>query len=457
MGGCTGKTSPWHTTIPCEAKRDAWVISDWDWRAYVARTYTREVVQGVSGIDDVQLREELAMPLLPSTAAVQHHQHRGGGKQDREGEGAKEETHVAVGRGVRVGDGFITYGDVLLPQTQWEACEGSSWVLVSTSNTDGRTSSQHSGELVLIERTSEDEGVLCTATGKPAGKPQFLKSFEGKAFHLQGESSAAGSGTKCCSKADSGGEDDKCGDKDQPPKRSLWRCSRGGKAEVNVAGIGAVGGREEWLPCELHFHSSFSRLTVAAHGSGHKSSRTPVLVLERLLSLDEHNMRFQGVDLIFDPSMDTYWSLWHSSNAQEVVLHLARVDKQRLLLQLVYSVGLNTSMRPAALTVPVPLDQVRHLEPIVSRWQQFVRPLVFEDNVYATEEDFANAMASWLMLDMALSSANCAALLAGTGFAISSMDLKEGDEIPEGPDADATHQDVDADWFPSDLAVDAFF
>lgn len=452
MGSLVGREGPWHKPILCEANTNVWLISDWEWRAYVDRTYTRETVQGVADIDDVQLRAELALPLLPSTAALQQQQHQSGGGEEKAGPEAST-TDVAVGRAVRVADGFITYGDVLLPQSQWENCAGSSWVLVGAYNTDGCACSQHNGELVQIERAADSEDVLCTATGKPAVKPQFHKCFAGRAFQIQEESPATGTGTKNRRKPAADGGEDKCGDRDQTPKRLLWRSSPDGKAEVNVLGIVADCDQEEWQPCELHFHKNFSRLTVSAHGPGDKTSRTMVLVLERLLSL-ESNLRFHGVDLIFDNNMDTYWALWGSQNAQEVVLHLARVDEQRLLLQLVYSMGYNGDMRPAALTVPVPLDQLRNLEPIVNNWQQFVRPLIFEDRMYSTDEEFANAMASWLMLDMALSSANCAALLAGTGFAIATVDPKaEGPAVHENDYPDDTGDT--ADWFPNDLGLDA--
>jgi len=462
MGTCAGKEGPWHAPLLPEARTIKWVISDWEWRAYVDRTYTQEIVRGVADIDDVQLRAELAMPLLTSGATVQQDPHPAGVGKEQHGPGQSEDTSVSVGRAVRVADGFITYGDVLLHRTQWEACEGSKWVLVGVSNADARTCSQHSGELVQIEK-GIDEVMLCIGTGKPAVKPQFHRSFGGKSFQLQEKNLGVGSKNKHYSMPSMPSmplvdeDKTKCGDKDQPPRRLLWRCSTDGKAEVNVVGVGAVGDQEEWWPCELHFHNNSSRLTVAAHGPDGKTPQRLVLVLERLLSLDDYTLRFHGVDLVFDPGMDTYWALWNSHNVQEVVLHLARVDEQRLLLQLVYSIaGYNGDMRPAALTVPVPLDELQHLEPIVSRWQQFVRPLIFEDRVYSTDEEFANAMASWLMLDMALGSANCAALLAGTGFAISAMDTKDG----AGHVADDHHgadQDFDAEWFPTDFSIDAVF
>jgi len=373
MGACCGREGAWyaHHLGPhqCFREEDAvsWRVTSREWTEIWLRTNhmqgARTSVEQCYNEDDL-LRSEFSM----------------------QGDIGQQ----VIGRSVYVADGFVSYGDIFVPNAQWETCEGT-WFR--------KTAGSQRGQEVRIKAVNNG-GLVCVLTGRWQSQHELHWVGAGKPHRLADTFANVAASTPATTSATIG---------QSVSALCLWRRNPDGHAELNVAEGDADS--EEWQPCDLRFHDGLARFTVVCKPKGRSR---PVLTYERQVQDALHRGRFRGVDLVFDSGVDKVWPLLCGENVRDISLHMANVDEKRRLLQLVFSLGIHA---PAALTVPVPHEHLPEVQQRVARWQRHVQPLQSHFSAgqpQAVAADFelgAVDMVIWFIVDVMLAVATSATVL----------------------------------------------
>lgn len=408
MGGCLSREGSWWSsqTPFREVDSCSWIIDARHWKNHVERTYTQELLQssGVKGsetVDGAQLRQELA--------------------GDQEIAGAPDSDDYFAGRAVYLGEKFVSWGQIWVPKKAWEGCEGA-WV-----SRDAAFGSGHAEEFRL--KRTEEGVLLCTATGvrcpesceQNAPLSQQKAPFTGQAFRLGDADRGAGEGAEQAqadeelpAKQAADGDQSAVGEAEKHQAaeesdqgaRAVWRLSPNGAAELNVSkGTGAA---EDWQPCNIRFGDDFSTLNVE-QSAGSDCKKVGTFERRVSTSTEQSRGRFVGIDLLFDARLENTSG---SEDMRYVALHYAGVNEQQKLLQIVYSYGSPGRAQPGSLSVPIPEERMAEVRQMLPKWSKYFRPLEHGGRVYSTEEEFADSMATWLMMDAAVTMTCCAVLFA---------------------------------------------
>lgn len=183
---------------------------------------------------------------------------------------------------------------------------------------------------------------------------------------------------------------------------AVWRL-KGKTAEMNVSK--GIDNAEDWKPCELRFNGSHNYLEVFRDGAR-------VGTFKRQIPVERERRRYDGTDLVFGDNIDKSLTPPNHPVHKRVCLHMCKVDERENQLHIVYSAGRSGKGKPGSINVPIPPALMAEMRQYPDKWAVYRQPLVYHGRVYATDRDFMEFIALWIMMDIAITIC-CYFIIAG--------------------------------------------
>lgn len=360
----------------------SWVVNNAQWKTFVESTYSQEFIQESGAkIDTYKLWKDMNETEVGS--------------------------RYVVGRSVHAGKDFVSFGRILVQKDYWHSYEGT-WVSDDIYFGSGRK------EEFKIEPGAGQE-LTCKATGENAQQDTMggaASAFQGQGRRLGDEAPPAKTG---------GLKDDLKGNKPEPfqgqgqklsddvpepekPKEPAAADAEGGEAEETTKIVwkresdGKVlvrNGQGQMVEGELKL-TSYEEITVIVDGNA-------VGTFKREIPKELEHRKFDGTDWVFGDETDA-GAVRSEKCASFMTLHLARVDEQKKVLQVVVSLGRKEppTGQPSSLTVPIPVNKIGEMKRYCDDYRKYLKPLYFQGRWYMNDDEMFKFMATWMLVDVAV-------------------------------------------------------